>query len=238
MSSEYHIDANGCIDDGPRSQARSRDEVLPDYRLHQLLDSEINLDINEALEEDVIVEALPDNRVYFINKTFYHTNDNTSVADGTAYKINEGPDNMGEAGDIDVGFLDLSSGKLRRIELKSPGRIPERHVREKEERGYPRVREGEKQNSYLAKLLDHYENETGRHVPYSPRVEVWNDVVEGEIQDINAIPKYSQQGHFVATDKAIDWAESSEMIEEFNYGFFKGWMFGGGEDILEEMGFK
>mgnify|MGYP006278401205 CR=1 FL=1 len=239
MTAEVFLDANGNYDEGHYADARSREEVLPDYRLHQLLDDEIGgVDINEALEQGYLEEALPDNRIYFVNKYFHHTEKNTILEDGTCLKIGEGPENKGEAGDIDVGFIDLSSGKLRRIELKSPSRIPERAIRERQERSYPAIDHAEEQNAYLARLLDHYEQETGRHVPYSPRVEAWNDAVEGEIQNINQIPKYSENGCFVASGPAIDWAQNSDRIQQFDDAFFKYGMLGGGEDILAEMGLK
>mgnify|MGYP000232114436 CR=1 FL=1 len=233
--SEVFIDAQNNYDDGPRHTRRSRSEVLPDYRFHQLLDGEIDIDINKALEENRLQEELPDDRIYFVNKIFYHTGQNVSLEQGNIYKVNEGPNGEGRAGDIDTGFLDLSSGRIRRIELKSPGRIPERAVRSSEERSYDTINHGEKQNRYFRKLLDTFEDNTGWDIPYSPRVEAWNDVVDGEIQDINSIPKYSQNGAYVASDEAIERAKNSEKIEALNHAFFKGWMLGGGENIIREM---
>lgn len=233
--SEVFLDSNGHYDDGPRSEARSREEVLPDYRFHQLLDEEIDIDINKALEEDRLEEELPDDRIYFVNKIFYHTDENVSLEHENIQKVNAGPNNRGWAGDIDVGFLDLSNGRIRKIELKSPGRIPARAVRLSEERSYDPINHGEEQNSYFSDLLDAFEGNTGWDMPYSPRVEAWNDVVDGEIQDINSVPKYSQYGAFVASEEAIVRADNSEKIKEFDRVFFKGWMLGGGENIIEEM---
>lgn len=77
--SEVFIDAQSNYDDGPPSTRRSREEVLPDYRFHQLLNEEIDIDINKALDENRLEEELPDDRVYFVNKMFYHTNENVSL---------------------------------------------------------------------------------------------------------------------------------------------------------------
>lgn len=233
--SEFFIDAQGNYDNGPRSNARSRSEVLPDYRFHQLLDEDIDIDINKALEEDRLEEELPDDRIYFVNKIFYHTGENVSVEQGNIHKINAGPIGEGRAGDIDAGFIDLSNGRIRRVELKSPGRIPERAVRASKERSYDPISHGEEQNRYFRKLLDTFEDNTGWDIPYSPRVEAWSDVVDGEIQDINSIPKYSQNGSFVASEEAIERAENSEKIKAFDRAFFNGWMLGGGENIIEEI---
>ena len=233
--SEVFIDAQSNYDDGPRSTRRSREEVLPDYRFHQLLDEDIDIDINKALEEDRLEEELPDDRIYFVNKIFYHTGQNVSLEQGNIHKVNAGPNGEGRAGDIDAGFIDLSNGRIRRIELKSPGRIPERAVRASEEGSYDPISHGEKQNRYFRELLDTFENNTGWDIPYSPRVEAWNDAVDGEIQDINSIPKYSQNGAYVASTEAIGRAKNSEKIQALDQAFFKGWMLGGGENIIEEM---
>lgn len=224
------------IDDESQNDGRTRDEVLPDYRFHQLLDSELgDIDINEALNSGVVQEELPDDRIYFIDKIFYHTHENISLKHENIHKVNAGPNNEGRAGDIDVGYIHIPTGKIRKIELKSPGRIPERSEREGEERTYDPVKHAEEQNRYMRNLLDAFENKTGWDVPYSPRVEAWNDAVDGEVV-LDDIPKYSEIGHYVASPEAIERAQSSEMIQDINEGFFKGWMLGGGENIIEEMG--
>ena len=233
--SEVFIDAKGNYDDGPQSTRRSRSEVLPDYRFHQLLDEEIDIDIDRALEEDRLEEELPNDRIYFVNKIFYHSPKNVSLEHENIHKINSGPNKEGRAGDIDVGFLDLSNGRIRKIELKSPGRIPEKAVRASQDRSYDPINHAEEQNSYFSDMLDAFEAITGWDMPYSPRVEAWNDAVEGEIQNISNIPKYSQNGAFVASEEAVERADNEEKIKEFDRAFFKGWMLGGGENIMEEM---
>lgn len=236
--SEVFLDKQGNYDNGPLSEARSREEVLPDYRLHQLLDDQIDIDIERALEEDRLEEQLPDDRIYFVNKIFYHTGKNVSVKEGNVHKVNSGPNNEGRAGDIDVGFIDLSSGRIKKIELKSPSRIPESSVRSSENRTYDPINHAEEQNRYFSSLLNTFEDITGLDMPYSPRIEAWKDAVEGEIQDINQIPKYSRNGAYVASEEAESRAENSDKINEFNQAFFKGWMLGGGENIIEEMGWR
>jgi hypothetical protein len=67
-------------------------------------------------------ENLREDRIYLINKDFYYTPQN--VTPEIARKVNAGPNGQGRAGDIDVGYIDIPSGKLEKIELKSPGRIP------------------------------------------------------------------------------------------------------------------
>ncbi|MFO7793555.1 MAG: hypothetical protein R6V35_01105 [Candidatus Nanohaloarchaea archaeon] len=39
----------------------------------------------------------------------------------------------------------------------------------------------------------------------------------------------------MASPEAIERAQNSDMIQDINEGFFKGWMLGGGENIIEEM---
>lgn len=229
MSSEVFIDDQGQED------GRTRSEVLPDYRFHQLLDEEMgDIDINEALTEGSVEEELPDDRIYFIDKIFYHTHQNISLEHGNVHKLDAGPNNEGRAGDIDVGYIHVPTGKIRKIELKSPGRIPPRNERENQERNYDPIKHGEEQNQYMKDLLDAFEDKTGWDVPYSPRVEAWNDAVEGDVV-LEDIPCYSENGCYVASPEAVEYAESSELIQDIDDGFFNGWMLGGGENIIEEM---
>jgi len=223
------------IDDQGKEDGRARAGVLPDYRFHQLLDEEIgDIDINEALSSGNLEDELPDDRVYFIDKIFYHTHQNISLEHDNIHKVNAGPQNQGRAGDIDVGYIHIPTGKIRRIELKSPGRIPPRTERENEEKSYNPIKHGEKQNRYMRDLLDAFEDKTGWDVPYSARVEAWNDAVDGDVV-LQDIPKYSETGCFAASPEAIERAGDSEMIQDINQGFFKGWMLGGGENIIKEM---
>lgn len=229
MSSEVFIDDQG------KEDGRTRSEVLPDYRFHQLLDSELgDIDINEALDSGGIEEKLPNDRIYFIDKIFYYTHDNVSLNHENVHKVNAGPNNEGRAGDIDVGYIHIPTGKIQRIELKSPGRIPERGQREAEQRTYNPIKHAEKQNRDMRNLLDAFEDRTGWSVPYSPRVEAWNDAVDGAVV-LEDTPKYSESGCYVASPEAIERARNSEMVQDINDGFFKGWMLGGGENIIEEM---
>lgn len=234
---EVFLDSNGNYDT-PKSEARSREEVLPDYRIHQMLDDHIDIDIEEALEEEVLEDEIPDDRIYFVNKIFYHTPRNVTLDQENIHKVDAGPNGEGRAGDIDVGFLDLNSGRIRKIELKSPGRIPPREKREKEQGYYDPITHGKEQNSYFSGLLDGFDRSEGWNMPYSPRVEAWNDAVESEIQDINSIPMYSRNGSYIASEEAINRAKESDRIQAFDEVFFKGWMLGGGEDILEQMNLK
>lgn len=200
-----------------------------------MLDEAIDIDIEEALTEGRLDEELPDDRIYFVNKFFYHTEKNVSIKHENIHKVGAGPEGKGKAGDIDVGYIEVPSGKIRRIELKSPGRIPAKEAR-RPDRSYDPVKHAEKQNSYMADLIDAFEENEGWEIPYSPRVEVWNDVVDSSVI-LDEVPKYSQSGGYVASSNAVDRAEASDKIQAIDEAFFKGWMLGGGEDIIEEMDF-
>jgi hypothetical protein len=111
------------IDDKGEEDGRSRSEVLPDYRFHEILDNDLaDIDIDQALSGRQLDEHLRDDRIYFVNKDFYHTGANVDLEN--VHKVDAGPQGEGRAGDLDVGFVDIPSGRLERIELKSSGTIP------------------------------------------------------------------------------------------------------------------
>lgn len=228
MKSGVFLDSNGEED------GRDRHEVLTDYRLHQYLDEDLgSMPIDEALEQDILEEELRDDKIYFVDKNYFHTYQN--VDPSNAHKVNAGPEGKGKAGDLDVGAIYISTGKVEKIELKSPGRIPSAEERQEMEETFDPINHAEKQNEYLRELLDNIENNRGIEIPYSSRVEAWNDAVTGQIQSIHSIPQYSDQGRYVCTPEAKRRAEESEIVEIIDNDLFKGRMLGGGEDIMENM---
>lgn len=229
MGSEYFIDNQGNVD-----EERTRSDVLPDYRFHELLKDDLSgVSIDEALQQDSLSENLRDDRIYLINKNFYHTPQN--VDPEIARKVDAGPNGEGRAGDIDVGYIDVHSGELEKIELKSPGRIPPAEERNRMDETFDPIIEGEEQNQYLQRLLRNVEANENVFFPYSSGVEAWRDIVDDGIENIDEIPRYSANGTYVCTPEAREAAEESEVVRKLDHTMFKGFLFGGGEDILEEL---
>lgn len=227
MNSGVFLDNNG-EDDG-----RDRHDVLTDYRFHQYLDDDLHdISIDEALDQGVLEEELRDDKIYFVDKYYYHTYRNVDTSN--AHKVNAGPKNEGRAGDLDVGTIHIPTGKVEKIELKSPGRIPSAEERKETDQTYDPIIHAEKQNEYLKDLLDNIEKSRGMNLSYSSHVEAWNDAVTEPIF-LNDIPQYSNEGRYLCTSEAREKAEESEIIEVLDNDLFKGRMFGGGEDILENI---
>jgi hypothetical protein len=72
-------------------------------------------------------------------------------------------------------------------------------------------------------------------IPYSSGIEAWRDVVDNGIDNLNEIPMYSERGAYICTPEAREAAEESQEIETLDQTIFKGFLFGGGENILEEL---
>jgi hypothetical protein len=216
---------------GTAHHKRPKHKVLCDARVHQLLtdDSDIN-SVKFALSQGNFEEELRDDRIYLIEKDLYHTPMN--VSQSNAYKIDEGAHGRGLAGDIDAGYLDLKSYEIRNIELKSNGTIKPVDSIGQDDRTPSCVKKGRDTNSYIADLLHTFELNDNFHVPYNPSVEVWNGVID--TVNLGDVPRYSNHGHVIASEEAIQRAQNSEKLQTLNEGIFNNWLFGGGEIIREE----
>ncbi|MBC5792812.1 MAG: hypothetical protein H8Z69_02110 [Nanohaloarchaea archaeon] len=210
LKPELFVDSGANYEEG-----RLRHDVLCDFKV-----------------EEWVKDGLRDDTIYFVDKEYYHTPSN--VDPEIASKVGAGPEGRGWAGDLDAGKLHVPTGELTKIELKSPGRIPSREEREQSEETFNPIRKAEKQNKYMKRLLDNIEANTGISVPYSPQVEAWNDVVNEPII-LDDLPYYSENGGYMCTEEAYERAKGSEMVELIDENLFKGRMFGGGEDLLEEV---
>lgn len=224
MSSGYFIDSEGNYD-----KSRDRHDILADFRLHEWIKDDLGGDF--SCRED-LVEGLSDDIIYFVDKDYYHTLQN--VDPGKASKIGAGPDGRGKAGDLDVGKIEIPRGKITKVELKSPGRIPPVHQRALEDSTYETIKKAHDQNEYLGELLEIMEASYDTVIPYSSRVEAWNDVVNDSVR-LEEFPAYSTAGTYICTPEAERKAMESEKIQDINEGLFRGWMLGGGENILENM---
>jgi hypothetical protein len=225
LKSGVFLDSQGKYD------GRDRHDVLVDFRLHDFIVDNPYQDTVSGAEE--LEENLSDDEIYLIEKNYYHTPQN--VDPQKAHKVGAGADNLGKAGDIDVGKIDLETGKITRIELKSPGRIPAAEFRAQQEKNYDLISHGIEQNEYMKDLLDNIERNQGVDIPYSSRVRAWNDVVKEPIEDIEKLPNYSEAGTYLCTAEAEKKAKQSEKILTLDDDLFKGWLFGGGDSVIENI---
>lgn len=225
MKSGVFLDSQGDYD------GRDRHDVLTDFSLHDWIVDDPYQDTITDSEE--LEERLSDDVIYLVERDYYHTPQN--VDPQKAHKVGAGADNLGRAGDIDVGKIDLETGKITRIELKSPGRIPAIEFRAQQEKSYDPISHGIEQNEYMKDLLDNIERNQGVDIPYSSRVRAWNDVVEEPIQDIEKLPRYSDAGAYLCTPEAERKAKQSEKITTLDDDLFKGWLFGGSDSIMQNI---
>ncbi|MFQ3275531.1 MAG: hypothetical protein ACI9LV_000892 [Candidatus Nanohaloarchaea archaeon] len=225
MKSGVFLDSQGGYD------GRDRHDVLTDFKLHEWIVDDPYRD--EVAGREGLEQKLSDDEIYLIERDYYHTPQN--VDPHKAHKVGAGADNQGRAGDIDVGRIDLETGKITRLELKSPGRIPPVEKRAQQEEMYDLVEHGVGQNEYMRELLDNIERNQGVDIPYSSRVLAWNDVVEEPIEDIHSIPNYSDVGAYLCTPEAERKARESDIVSTVDNDLFRGWLFGGDDSILENI---
>lgn len=224
MSSGLFVDYTGTED------GRRRHEVLTDFRFNELIKDQIGHDFSS---KEGLIEGLSDDKIYFVERDYYHTLSN--IDPSNAYKVGAGPAGKGKAGDLDVGMIDIPNGKITKIELKAPGKIPPLEEREDLDKSYESVRKAHRQNKYLAELLENIENSESVEIPYSSRVEVWNDVIRDETIVLDDLTNYSSHGTYLCTPEAERRARESEKIQMLDEALFKNWMLGGGESILEDI---
>lgn len=230
MSTEY------ALAKGTNHHKRDKHSVVCDARVHQLLsdDSGIN-SVKFALSQDRLEEELRDDRLYFVEKNLYHTLQN--IDQSNMYKVNEGPRNRGLAGDIDAGYIDLNTGEIRNIELKSKGTVQPVESIGEDDRTPSCVKKGRDTNSYIGDLLRNFESNGNFQVPYNPSVQVWNGVMTPV--NLKDVPRYSNYGTVIASDEAIEKAQNSPKIQKIDEAMFNCWLLGGGEVVdLDELTYE
>lgn len=166
-------------------------------------------------------EGLEDEKVYFVEKDYYHTVEN--IGPEEAYLKGQ------IAGDFDVAIYDIEDQRFELKEVKGNKKVPGEMSEEERRDKFQIVDDGHDQLSKAQRKIDNVAASYQVDIDVEAEVVVWSDEFEDHSFSSQKLPNY--QGLHAHTDEAYQKARNSEAFEALNQGLFDGSILEPGERI-------
>lgn len=175
----------------------------------------------DKIVDEWFSEGLEDDKMYFVEKDYYHTVSN--VGPEEAHLKGQ------TAGDFDVAIYDIEDQYLTLKEVKGNKKVPVEMSKEERRDKFQIVDDAHDQLSRALRKIESVGTSYQVDIDVEAEVVVWSDIFEGYSFNSQTLPNY--QGLHAHTDDAYEKARNSEAFEALNQGLFDGRILEPGERI-------